>query len=72
MSAEPFVVMAKPAGPICNLACRYCYYLGKRALFPGARRTGSPRQAMMRAASTTCVPATGGSTRTRRRTWSAW
>jgi uncharacterized protein len=34
MSAEPFVVMAKPAGPICKLACRYCYYPGKRALFP--------------------------------------
>lgn len=35
--AEPFVVMAKPAGPVCNLDCRYCYYLDKSALF-GARR----------------------------------
>ncbi len=26
-SAEPFVVMAKPVGPICNLQCSYCYYL---------------------------------------------
>ncbi len=26
-SAEPFVVMAKPIGPICNLECSYCYYL---------------------------------------------
>lgn len=24
---EPFVVMAKPAGPLCNLRCGYCYYL---------------------------------------------
>ena len=24
---EPFVVMAKPVGPVCNLECRYCYYL---------------------------------------------
>ena len=29
-----FVVMAKPVGPVCNLACPYCYYLGKRDLFP--------------------------------------
>jgi len=32
--AEPFVVMAKPVGPVCNLDCGYCYYLGKAALFP--------------------------------------
>lgn len=24
---KPFVVMAKPVGPACNLACSYCYYL---------------------------------------------
>ncbi|KPU44312.1 anaerobic sulfatase-maturating enzyme [Oxobacter pfennigii] len=24
---EPFVVMAKPVGPRCNLKCSYCYYL---------------------------------------------
>lgn len=27
-TAEPFVVMVKPVGPICNLECSYCYYLG--------------------------------------------
>ena len=27
--------MAKPAGPRCNLACGYCYYLGKASLFAG-------------------------------------
>ena len=26
--------MAKPIGPLCNLACDYCYYLGKTSLFP--------------------------------------
>ncbi|MFA7249189.1 MAG: anaerobic sulfatase maturase [Dehalococcoidia bacterium] len=26
-TADPFVVMAKPVGPICNLDCTYCYYL---------------------------------------------
>jgi uncharacterized protein len=29
----PFTVMAKPAGPSCNLACGYCFYREKSALF---------------------------------------
>ncbi|MGC9520739.1 MAG: anaerobic sulfatase maturase [Anaerolineae bacterium] len=29
-----FHVMAKPRGPICNLACEYCYYLPKSQLYP--------------------------------------
>jgi len=28
-AAHGFQVFAKPAGAACNLACRYCYYLGK-------------------------------------------
>jgi uncharacterized protein len=31
-----FHVMLKPRGPICNLACDYCYYLDKAALYPGS------------------------------------
>ncbi|MCL4421559.1 MAG: anaerobic sulfatase maturase [Actinobacteria bacterium] len=27
--------MAKPTGAICNLDCRYCFYLGKKDLYPG-------------------------------------
>ena len=27
-------IMAKPAGPACNLNCEYCFYLEKEALFP--------------------------------------
>ena len=27
-----FNVMAKPLGPVCNLHCAYCYYLGKERL----------------------------------------
>lgn len=27
-----FLVMAKPAGPRCNLRCDYCYYVGKESL----------------------------------------
>jgi uncharacterized protein len=30
-----FHVMVKPAGPVCNLNCTYCYYLEKKKLFPG-------------------------------------
>ena len=37
MTADPgardFLVLAKPAGPRCNLRCDYCYYLAKDALF---------------------------------------
>ncbi len=34
-----FLVMAKPAGPACNMRCGYCYYLRKAALFsPGPWR----------------------------------
>jgi uncharacterized protein len=31
-------VMAKPAGPLCNLACEYCFYLEKKNLY-GARQS---------------------------------
>lgn len=27
----PFQIVAKPAGPACNLACSYCFYLDKPA-----------------------------------------
>lgn len=30
-----FHLMIKPAGAACNLACRYCFYLPKKALYPG-------------------------------------
>ena len=32
-ASSPFVVMAKPVGPLCNLACEYCYYLGTEQLY---------------------------------------
>lgn len=36
---EPFFVLAKPAGPACNLRCRYCFYLGKKDLVGRAQAT---------------------------------
>src|SRR5215468_10815513 len=29
-----FHIMAKPVGPICNLNCKYCFYLEKENLYP--------------------------------------
>jgi uncharacterized protein len=29
-----FHIMAKPSGPICNLDCKYCFYLEKENLYP--------------------------------------
>lgn len=33
-SLRAFHVMTKPIGPICNLDCKYCFYLEKEKLFP--------------------------------------
>src|SRR5258706_11562318 len=30
----PFHIMSKPIGPICNLDCKYCFYLEKETLYP--------------------------------------
>lgn len=37
-----FQIFAKPAGPVCNLDCRYCYYLKKKHLYPGAESFRMP------------------------------
>ncbi len=34
---SPFHVLAKPTGAICNLDCRYCFFLSKEELYPGSR-----------------------------------
>ena len=33
-ASPAFHVMTKPIGPLCNLDCRYCFYLEKEKLFP--------------------------------------
>ena len=38
VTAPPgFQVMTKPRGAICNLACKYCYFLKKAALYPDSQ-----------------------------------
>jgi uncharacterized protein len=32
-----FHILAKPAGAICNLDCKYCFFLSKEMLYPGSR-----------------------------------
>ncbi|MDR3261473.1 MAG: anaerobic sulfatase-maturation protein [Tannerella sp.] len=32
--ARPLYVMLKPIGAVCNLRCKYCYYLEKKDLYP--------------------------------------
>jgi uncharacterized protein len=38
----PFHVMTKPVGPICNLDCKYCFYLEKEKLFPPTEKFRMP------------------------------
>lgn len=38
--AQPFHVMTKPSGPLCNLDCQYCFYLEKERLYPGTTDWG--------------------------------
>lgn len=33
-----FHVMSKPIGPICNLDCKYCFYLEKEKMYGGERK----------------------------------
>jgi uncharacterized protein len=33
-ASRAFQVFVKPAGPVCNLDCHYCYYLKKEHLYP--------------------------------------
>ncbi|MBP1776076.1 MAG: chuR, partial [candidate division NC10 bacterium] len=32
-----FHVLVKPTGAICNLDCKYCFFLSKEMLYPGSR-----------------------------------
>jgi uncharacterized protein len=34
---KSFHIIAKPTGPLCNLDCKYCFYLEKEKLYPGQK-----------------------------------
>ncbi len=36
IARKPFHLMTKPIGSLCNLDCKYCFYLEKETLFGGA------------------------------------
>lgn len=42
IAGRPFHVMTKPIGPICNLDCKYCFYLEKEKLYAGERKWAMP------------------------------
>ncbi|MBN1400518.1 MAG: anaerobic sulfatase maturase [Anaerolineae bacterium] len=41
-ASREFQVFVKPLGSLCNLACRYCYYLKTAALYPEAEMLRMP------------------------------
>src|SRR6266702_8873337 len=38
MIKSNFHILTKPIGPICNLDCKYCFYLEKEALYQDVTR----------------------------------
>ncbi len=40
--------MTKPTGPICNLDCKYCFYLEKEKLYPETRQWAMSREVLER------------------------
>ena len=37
MRRASFHLLAKPTGAVCNLDCKYCFFLSKEMLYPGSR-----------------------------------
>lgn len=42
MPGKGFHLLTKPIGPICNLDCKYCFYLEKEVLYPDASKWAMP------------------------------
>src|SRR5687767_7739188 len=45
-SPPAFHIMTKPIGPICNLDCKYCFYLEKEELYPGRSNWRMPDEVL--------------------------
>jgi uncharacterized protein len=45
-ASRPFHVLTKPIGPICNLDCKYCFYLEKENLYPAERAWKMPEDVL--------------------------
>lgn len=43
-----FHVMTKPSGPLCNIDCKYCFYLEKTKLFPDQKHWRMPDDVLER------------------------
>ena len=41
-AVRPFHILTKPTGPICNLDCKYCFYLEKEVLYPDVGKWAMP------------------------------
>src|SRR5215472_3982784 len=41
-----FHIMTKPVGPICNLDCKYCFYLEKENLYPQESKWSMPEEVL--------------------------
>jgi uncharacterized protein len=48
MAVAGFHIMTKPIGPICNLDCKYCFYLEKENLYPNTRHWAMPPEVLER------------------------
>lgn len=48
MAASQFHVMTKPIGPICNLDCKYCFYLEKENLYPNTKHWAMDKEVLER------------------------
>ena len=46
LEKKAFSVIAKPAGPACNIACEYCFYREKSLLFPAGVATRMSEQVL--------------------------
>ncbi len=45
---NPFHILAKPAGPLCNLDCSYCFYLEKEKYYPAGKTLTMPDHVLER------------------------